>query len=65
MEEDTLAEFREALQPGMPVHIYGLMSKPELDGVTGWLRTWHADRGRWAVEVGGENLLLKRGNLHP
>jgi len=54
-----------AAQPrlGESVRIFGLLTRPELNGSCGVLRGFDADRGRWQVQVGGQMLSLKRSNL--
>ena len=50
------------LVPGMRVVLQGL-SASELNGLTGRLQSFHADRGRWAVSLSGTQKLLKAANL--
>ena len=67
-EEDwdaKLACWREDLREGWPVHVRGLLGRPELNELAGFLGEWHGDRGRWRVRVGTENLLLKPANIFP
>ena len=50
------------LLPGQRVILQGL-SAAELNGQTGRLESFHADRGRWAVCLGNTRKLLKPDNL--
>ena len=50
------------LLPGKWVILQGL-SASELNGLTGRLQSFHADRGRWAVSLNGTRKLLKPANL--
>ena len=50
------------LLPGKRVVLQGL-SAAELNGLTGRLESFHADRGRWAVCLGNTRKLLKPDNL--
>ena len=60
-----LADWKEDLREGIPVHVDGLQGRPELNTKAGFLGEWHADRGRWRVRVGTEDLLLKPANVFP
>jgi hypothetical protein len=48
---------------GMRVQIDGLQSRPELNGKVGMAAQFDSKRGRYAVEVSGEAIMLKAGNL--
>jgi hypothetical protein len=57
----TEADFHELL--GATVLLVGLVSKPELNGATGRVMSWHASTGRAGVRVGDKMLALKPTNL--
>lgn len=48
---------------GMRVQIDGLQSRPDLNGKVGIAAQFDNKRGRYAVEVSGEAIMLKAGNL--
>jgi len=62
---EALLFFRRNLKVGMPVHLDGLASRPDLNGKAGFLKEWSADRQRWAVAVGRERLLISADKLVP
>eukprot|EP00929_Paragymnodinium_shiwhaense_P120391 TRINITY_DN92318_c0_g1_i1.p1 TRINITY_DN92318_c0_g1~~TRINITY_DN92318_c0_g1_i1.p1 ORF type:complete len:389 (-),score=59.30 TRINITY_DN92318_c0_g1_i1:177-1238(-) len=62
---DQMEVWRASLKPGVPVHVHGLQSRPDLNESAGFLKEWFPDRQRWAVEVGGETLLLKPESVVP
>lgn len=51
------------LRKGADVKLTGLVARPELNGVVGKVVDYLADKGRFAVLVGGERMLLKPTNL--
>ena len=64
-EEFVLEEFRDRLAPGMPVHVSGLVSRPDLEGKAGFLDAWLSEKGRWRLKIGAETLLIRPQNLFP
>ena len=42
---------KEMWMVGDPVKISGVASRPELNGLSGWLQDYFSERERWAVEV--------------
>jgi hypothetical protein len=48
---------------GMPVTFTGLTGRPELNGATATVVSWHADRGRYGVNRDGTGMMLKPENL--
>lgn len=54
------------LRPGVEVAIHGLKGAAELNGKSGKVETWDADKGRWTVRLpSGELKALKPENLQP
>ena len=64
-DDSFLHTFRQSLRPGVPVHLDGLASRPELNGVAGMLGEHHADKCRWQVHCGTTVLLLRVQNIYP
>ena len=54
-----------AFGPGAAVALANLQSKPELNGTGGTVLAWEESKGRYAVDAGGERLLLKPACLLP
>merc|ERR1712146_542254 len=51
------------LRPGARVTITGLKARPELNGPIGVVETFEEDKGRFAIALGKEKILLKPTNL--
>jgi len=51
------------LRKGADVKLTGLKAKPELNGVLGTIVDFYPDKGRFAIRVGEETMLLKPTNL--
>jgi len=64
-DDAELQEFRKQLGAGMPVHVAGLVSRPELDGTAGYLEKWHKEKERWQIRLGTETLLVRPNNIVP
>jgi len=64
-DDAELLEFRKRLVAGMPVHVSGLVSRPELDGTAGYLEKWHKEKERWQITLGTETLLVRPDNIVP
>jgi len=64
-DDAELQEFRKQLGAGMPVHVAGLVSRPELDGTAGYLEKWHEEEERWQIRLGTETLLVRPDNIVP
>ncbi len=60
-----LEEFRASMRPGWPVHLGGLSGRADLNLKAGLLQELHGSKGRWAVLVGDEVVLVKPENLFP
>jgi hypothetical protein len=63
--ELDLQRFRTGLRVGMPVHLKGLVSRPELNGKAGSLLEWHTYSQRWAILIGDQRVLVKLDNIVP
>lgn len=65
-EHRTLEQSGIALAPSMDVHVHGLKSAPELNGIQGTLQRWDAESSRWIVRFeGGKCKKLRPQNLIP
>jgi len=64
-DDAELQEFLKQLGVGMPVHVAGLVSRPELDGTAGYLEKWHKEKERWQITLGTETLLVRPDNIVP
>ncbi|EOD29214.1 hypothetical protein EMIHUDRAFT_252010 [Emiliania huxleyi CCMP1516] len=55
----------ETLEPHAKVRIHGLSARAELNSCGGTILCWHADKGRYGVQVEGslETVLLRPTNL--
>ena len=54
-----------AFADGTAVALANLQSRPELNGTGGTVLAWDENKGRYAVDAGGERLLLKPACLLP
>jgi len=52
-----------AFFPGAKVRFHGLRSKPELNGVSGIIRKFHSQSGRWSVLCGDQVYNAKESHL--
>jgi hypothetical protein len=51
---------------GERAELHSLAAKPELNGCIAEVRSWHADKERYAVRLStGTSILLKPANLKP
>jgi hypothetical protein len=53
----------QMMSAGLRVVLGSLQARPELNGCSGILLHWVEAKGRWAVQVGQEKLLLREGSL--
>ena len=64
-EKLWIEDFRRRLCAGMPIHVEGLKSRPELNGCAGLLGDWVEHKERWKVQVGSETVLIRTDNIVP
>jgi tetratricopeptide (TPR) repeat protein len=50
---------------GTRVAVQGLTQRPQHNGRVGRVRAYDAERGRYAVELGGETVLMRPANVRP
>ena len=62
-EPEAVNAFKIGLRPCVPMHVEGLQARPDLNGAAGMMKEWHAAKGRLAVLLGTEVLLLMPKNL--
>jgi len=56
---------RAGMRPGWPVHLGGLRGRADLNSKAGLLKELCEQKGRWALLVGDETVLVKPENLFP
>jgi hypothetical protein len=49
--------------PGTKVTVFGLLTKPDLNGETGEVLSWDAEVGRYAVQFAKKAFKLKPANI--